>query len=68
MSLACSTCHIHIRQGAESLAPPSDVEDDQLDWAWGVDAQSRLSCNVKMGDCDLTIELPRHTRNLVREA
>jgi 2Fe-2S ferredoxin len=68
MVAACATCHVHVREGGTSLALPDDEENDQLDLAWGLDAQSRLACCVKLGDADLTIELPRHTRNHAREA
>ena len=67
MVAACATCHVHIRQGAASLTEPDDDENDQLDHAWGLDAQSRLACCVKVRDDDLTVELPRHTRNHARE-
>jgi len=64
---ACSTCHVHVRRGLKSLLPARDVEEDQLDTAWGVDADSRLSCQVRVGQADLVIELPRHSRNHARE-
>jgi len=64
---ACATCHVYIRQGAASLKAPSDEEEDQLDAAWGLEPASRLACCVKLGDADVTIELPIHTRNLARE-
>ncbi|KVG11503.1 2Fe-2S ferredoxin [Burkholderia vietnamiensis] len=67
MVAACATCHVYVREGGASLAPPDDEENDQLDRAWGLDAQSRLACCVSLGNDDLTIELPRHTRNLARE-
>lgn len=67
MVAACATCHVYVREGGASLAPPDDEECDQLDHAWGLDAQSRLACCVKLRDADLTVELPRHTRNLARE-
>ena len=67
MVTACATCHVHVRQGAASLAEPDDEESDQLDHAWGLDAQSRLACCVRLGNADLTVELPRHTRNHARE-
>lgn len=67
MVAACATCHVHVREGSASLAPPDDEENDQLDNAWGLDAQSRLACCIKLRDADLTIELPRHTRNHARE-
>ncbi len=65
---ACATCHVHVRQGAEQLAPADDEEEDQLDDAWGLDAQSRLSCCVKLRGDTLVIELPRFTRNHARES
>ena len=65
---ACSTCHVHVRQGAADLAPADEAEEDQLDDAWGVDADSRLSCCVRVGNTPLVVELPRFTRNHAREA
>jgi len=64
---ACATCHVHLRSGAEFLAPPDEEEEDQLDAAWGLDAQSRLSCCVRVKGAELVIELPRFTRNHARE-
>jgi 2Fe-2S ferredoxin len=64
---ACATCHVHVRRGAASLARARDLEEDQLDVAWGVDADSRLACQVRVGKADLEIELPRHSRNHARE-
>ena len=67
MVAACATCHVHVREGGASLAEPDDEENDQLDNAWGLDAQSRLACCVKVRDTDLVVELPKHTRNHARE-
>jgi 2Fe-2S ferredoxin len=64
---ACATCHVHVRAGGESLAPADDEEEDQLDDAWGLDAQSRLSCCVKVRAHPLVIELPLYTKNHARE-
>lgn len=64
---ACATCHVHVRNGAQALAPADDDEEDQLDDAWGVDAQSRLACCVKVRGPMLVIELPRYTKNHARE-
>ena len=64
---ACATCHVHLRAGAETVAAPDDEENDELDNAWGLDAQSRLACCVKVGQGELTVELPRHSRNHARE-
>lgn len=67
MVAACSTCHVYVRAGGASLAPPDDEENDQMDHAWGLEAQSRLACCVKVRDSDITVEFPRHTRNHARE-
>lgn len=67
MVAACSTCHVYIREGGDSLVGPDEEEDDQLDNAWGLQAQSRLACCVKLGHTDITVEFPRHTRNHARE-
>lgn len=64
---ACATCHVYVRQGAEHVKPADDEEEDQLDEAWGLDAQSRLSCCVRVAGPSLVIELPRYTKNLARE-
>lgn len=67
MVAACATCHVHVREGGASLSEPDDEENDQLDNAWGLDAQSRLACCVKLRETDLVVELPKHTRNHARE-
>jgi ferredoxin, 2Fe-2S len=64
---ACATCHVHVREGGEQLAAADDEEEDQLGDAWGLDAQSRLSCCVRVSGPSLVIELPRFTRNHARE-
>ena len=64
---ACATCHVHVRSGAEFLAPADDDEEDQLDDAWGIDAQSRLSCCIKVKGSALVIALPLYTKNHARE-
>lgn len=64
---ACATCHVHVVEGGESLVPPDEAEEDQLDDAWGVDAHSRLACCVRVGSAPLVVALPRFTRNHARE-
>jgi len=64
---ACATCHVYVREGYQQLTPADDEEEDQLDDAWGLDAQSRLSCCVKLNGTPLVIELPRYTKNHARE-
>jgi 2Fe-2S ferredoxin len=64
---ACTTCHVIIEQGFDSLNEASDQEEDMLDRAWGVTPHSRLSCQVRPGGADLVIALPLYTVNQVRE-
>lgn len=66
-SCACTTCHVYVREGGESLPEPTDDEDDYLDKAWGLDPDSRLSCQAIVQDQDLVIEIPKYTINLVSE-
>jgi 2Fe-2S ferredoxin len=66
--LACSTCHIYVRQGGRSAPPPTEEEEDQLDFAPALDASSRLACQcVPDGSEDVVVELPQWKRNLVSE-
>ena len=67
LSCACTTCHVIVREGFESLPPSSDEEDDLLDRAWGLTARSRLSCQAKLGNRDVVIEIPRYSINQVKE-
>jgi 2Fe-2S ferredoxin len=66
-SCACTTCHVIVRQGYQSLEPAEEKEEDLLDKAWGLEATSRLSCQAKMAGEDLTIEIPKYTINYERE-
>ena len=66
-SCACTTCHVVLREGFESLEPAEEKEEDLLDKAWGLEAGSRLSCQTRMGDADLVIEIPKYTINYERE-
>lgn len=63
----CTTCHVIVREGFDSLRPASDDEEDQLGKAWGLEPHSRLSCQAKLGQRDLVVELPRYTLNLASE-
>jgi 2Fe-2S ferredoxin len=67
MSCACTTCHIIVREGFGSLAPSDELEDDMLDKAWGLEAESRLSCQALVGAADLVVEIPKYTLNQVSE-
>ena len=58
---------MYIREGAESLNESTEDEDDLLDKAWGLDPDSRLSCQTVVGDTDLVVEIPKYTINMVSE-
>ena len=66
-SCACTTCHVVIREGFETLTPSEEKEDDLLDRAWGLEPTSRLSCQTRMPANDLVIEIPKYTINMVSE-
>ena len=67
-SCACTTCHVYIREGLDSLDESTEDEDDLLDKAWGLDPDSRLSCQALVKDEDLVIEIPKYTINMVSES
>jgi 2Fe-2S ferredoxin len=66
-SCACTTCHVIVREGFESLAEAEEKEEDLLDKAWGLEPNSRLSCQALIDGTDLVIEIPRYTINMVSE-
>ena len=66
-SCACTTCHVVVREGFASIEPAEEKEEDLLDKAWGLEPESRLSCQAKVGDRDLVVEIPKYTINLVSE-
>jgi len=66
-SCACTTCHVIVREGLGSLDDAEEKEEDMLDMAWGLTPQSRLSCQAKVRDETLVIEIPRYTINHARE-
>ncbi|ANC04930.1 MULTISPECIES: ISC system 2Fe-2S type ferredoxin [Pseudomonas] len=65
---ACTTCHCIVREGFDSLEEADELEEDMLDKAWGLEAQSRLACQVIVGDEDITIEIPKYSLNHAAEA
>ena len=66
-SCACTTCHVIVREGGASLNEAEEIEEDLLDRAWGLEAQSRLSCQAIVADTDLVVEIPRYTINHASE-
>ncbi len=66
-SCACTTCHVIVREGFQSLNEAEDKEEDLLDMAWGLEAQSRLSCQAIVASEKLVVEIPKYTINHARE-
>jgi len=66
-SCACTTCHVIVREGLDSLEEAEEKEEDMLDMAWGLTSQSRLSCQAKVRGEKLVIEISKYTINLARE-
>ncbi len=56
-----------MREGFDALAPSDEAEDDLLDKAWGLDPDSRLSCQARVANQDLVVEIPKYTINMVSE-
>ena len=66
-SCACTTCHLIVREGYNSLPEPTEDEEDLLDRAWGLTPVSRLSCQAIVDDTPLTVEIPKYTINYAKE-
>ena len=66
-SCACTTCHVIVREGFDSLSESDELEDDMLDKAWGLEPESRLGCQALLADEDIVVEFPRYTINIVSE-
>ena len=67
MSCACTTCHVIVREGLNSLNEAEEEEEDLLDRAWGLEPQSRLSCQAILAAKDVVIEIPKYTINHAKE-
>ena len=67
MSCACTTCHVIVREGYASLNEAEEEEEDLLDRAWGLEPQSRLSCQAILAQQNVTIEIPKYTINHAKE-
>jgi 2Fe-2S ferredoxin len=67
LSCACTTCHVVVREGFDSLGEIEESEEDLLDRAWGLEPQSRLSCQALLADRDVTVDIPKYTINHAKE-
>ena len=66
-SCACTTCHVIVREGFDSLNEQEEKEEDMLDKAWGLEPNSRLSCQAIVAQEDLVVEIPKYTINHAAE-
>ncbi len=58
---ACGTCHVYVENGwFERLRPMDELERDMLDFAFDVQPNSRLSCQIKVSDSvdGIVVKLP----------
>jgi 2Fe-2S ferredoxin len=67
MVSACTTCHVIVREGFNSLNEMEDSEEDLLDRAWGLEPNSRLSCQAILSQQDVTIDIPKYSINHAKE-
>ncbi len=56
-NLACSTCHVWVHEGVDSLPDVTDKEEDIMDKAFDVRAESRLGCQSRVGTADVVVEI-----------
>jgi 2Fe-2S ferredoxin len=56
-NLACSTCHVYVEQGLDSLGEIADKENDIMDKAFDVRPESRLACQCKVAGDDVVVEI-----------
>jgi 2Fe-2S ferredoxin len=66
-SCACTTCHVVVRKGYDSLGDLDEAEEDLLDRAWGLEPTSRLSCQAILAQDDVTVEIPKYSINHAKE-
>ena len=65
---ACTTCHIHVKEGASGISEAEDLELDRMETAADIQLNSRLGCQAvieKPGT--YVVEIPKWNRNYVQE-
>ena len=67
MVCACTTCHVIVREGFATHNDLDENEEDLLDRAWGLEPNSRLSCQAILAQKDVTIEIPKYSINHAKE-
>lgn len=54
---ACTTCHIQVKEGLDSLSGMEEDEDERIERVHGLTDKSRLGCQAKLGKSDVTVEI-----------
>ena len=66
--LACSTCHVVVDEAwISKLPPPSEEEEDMLDYAFGLTETSRLGCQIEISPHldGMVVWLPAGSNNML---
>jgi len=65
---ACSTCHVYVEVGMDQLSGATEAEEDRVEEAPGLQANSRLSCQCEVeGSGPIVVRVPAWNRNAVKE-
>jgi len=67
---ACSTCHVYLEEGGETINEPEEDEEDRVEEAPGLQVNSRLACQCilkKQGQTPIQVRVPAWNRNAVKE-
>ena len=67
LSCACTTCLVIVREGVDSLNEAEEGEEDMLDRAWGLEPNSRLSCQAVLAQANVVVEIPKYSINHAKE-
>lgn len=55
--LECGSCHLYVQTSRKSLSKIQRGENEKLDSIVGVGSKSRLACQARLGEEDVTVEL-----------
>jgi iron-sulfur cluster assembly protein len=62
-ALACASCRVIVREGTQSLSPPSEDELEMLERSDAAEPGARLACQAIAAGGEVVVELsPRHVR------
>ncbi len=60
---ACTTCHVIVKSGIDHLSKMQEDEEDRLDTAEGLTLTSRLGCQARLKEGDVTVEILPETQS-----